>query len=210
MWYKLETKGNGYDPWVRITRCGYTGEDGFELDIPSVLQAQALIKELFQDERVRWAGLAARDILRLEAGLCLHGADLNEQITPIEASLPYTFDKRRVVGEGVLFGKLVLEQQSSCGPSIRRVGFIVATDEGKERKIIPRRGDKIFGEDINESIGLITSGGYSPHIFCGIAMGYLKCINRNSTLPLLRFEQRGKWYHLKQVALPFLPVQYKR
>jgi|YelNatPaOPRAMG01_1025707.scaffolds.fasta_scaffold06190_9 aminomethyltransferase len=145
---------------ILLSRTGYTGELGFEIYMPSKICVDVW-NDLLKDERVKPAGLGARDLLRLEMGYPLYGSDLDEDTTPLEADLTYFvhFDKDFV-------GKDVLIKQKNNGIEKIRVGFVC---EGRRA---PRHGYKIFAE--GEDIGYVTSGGFSPSLGKGIGMGYVK------------------------------------
>eukprot|EP00030_Apusomonadida_sp_AF-17_P007575 a841956_130.p1 GENE.a841956_130~~a841956_130.p1 ORF type:complete len:423 (+),score=188.23 a841956_130:61-1269(+) len=147
-----------------VTRCGYTGEDGFEI---SVLSSGAvdLARKILAHQDVKPAGLGARDSLRLEAGLCLYGNDIDETITPIEAGLSWFVGKRRQTEGGFLGAEVVLKQMKE-GVSKMRTGLIV---EGAPA----RNGAKLFTEDGKTQVGVVTSGVPSPTLGKNIAMGYL-------------------------------------
>ncbi|OZJ04224.1 hypothetical protein BZG36_02965 [Bifiguratus adelaidae] len=149
---------------VHVARSGYTGEDGFELSIPSgdVIQ---LTESLLQDKDVQLAGLGPRDSLRLEAGLCLYGNDLDDTTTPVEAGLTWTIAKSRRETGGFLGAEHILPQIKG-GVSRRRVGLFV---EGAPA----REGAEILDMNGN-TVGKVTSGGPSPCLKKNIAMGYVK------------------------------------
>lgn len=132
----------------------YTGEDGFEISVPSehgVELAKALLEK--SKGKIRLTGLSARDSLRLEAGLCLYGNDLEHHITPIEAGLTWAIGKRRRA-EGGFLGADVIQKQLANGPSIRRVGFISSGPPPTSHSEIQDEGSNNIGE--------LTSGGFSP------------------------------------------------
>eukprot|EP00794_Sanderia_malayensis_P006002 gene6002-6700_t len=186
-------------PDCRITRCGYTGEDGFEISVPSKLAVQ-LAESLVNTEEgvVELAGLGARDTLRLEAGLCLYGNDINEETTPAEATLVWTLGKRRRKLRDFPGAELILNQIKEK-PKNKRVGI---TSTGPPI----RGGTKIFDEDGNE-IGYVTSGCPSPSLKKNIAMAYvpLKYSKVGSKVML-------KVYKKEVVAevtkMPFVPANY--
>lgn len=144
-----------------LTRTGYTGEDGFELSIPND-KATELARKFMSDNRVRMTGLGARDSLRLEAGLCLYGNDLTEDITPIEAGLTWTIGKSRREACDFLGGD-VIKKQLADGVSVRRVGFISAGAPARQHSDILTPDGKKVGE--------ISSGAFSPCLKKNIAMG---------------------------------------
>ena len=120
--HSLQTRVCGVDDcW--ITRCGYTGEDGYELSMPSDVSVD-IAKALSNESEVEWAGLAARDALRLEAGLCLYGNDLDHTTTPVAAGLPWTIGKRRKREGGFLGSDVVLKELATGSPR-SRIGLLV-------------------------------------------------------------------------------------
>ncbi len=149
---------------IYITRSGYTGEDGFEISIPNEI-VENFVRKLFEQE-VKPVGLGARDTLRLEAGLCLYGHDINEYTSPIEANLKWTISKRRI-NEGGFVGYKKIKLDTNGSLTRLRVGIKPAG------KIIAREGVKIFSKDDLE-IGSITSGTFGPSVNSSIAMGYVK------------------------------------
>jgi aminomethyltransferase len=170
--------GGGVSSPVLISRGGYTGEDGFEISIlaeETVGVTEALL-EAGGPEKLQLAGLGARDSLRLEAGLCLYGHDLNETTTPVDASLRWIVPSKRRTADAGYYGAEVIAKQfedthnALPGPQRRRVGLIV---EGAPA----REGAKIVSpaEEGRESVevGFITSGCPSPTLGKNIAMGYV-------------------------------------
>lgn len=180
-----------------VTRTGYTGEDGFEISVSNA-NAEALAHTLTQDPDVKLAGLAARDSLRLEAGLCLYDQDLNEDISPVEASLLWTIGKRRRA-EGGFLGAETIQRQIREGVSRKRVGFIVQGAPARENA-------KILNED-DEDIGIVTSGIPSPTLKKNIAMGYV-------STPYAKVGQkvqvkvRNRIYPSEIVKMPFVSTKY--
>ncbi|KAL8980012.1 MAG: hypothetical protein Q9177_005993 [Variospora cf. flavescens] len=159
---------------IMVSRGGYTGEDGFEISIPpswTPTFTQFLLDNAGPD-KLRLAGLGARDSLRLEAGMCLYGHDLNDDTTPVEAGLSWVVHKDRRTGggfhgDGVILRQLRPVKEGGTGPSRRRVGLVV---EGAPA----REGAKIMATDGEEEIGHVTSGCPSPTLGKNIAMGYVK------------------------------------
>ena len=184
---------------VYVTRSGYTGEDGFEISIPNEL-AEDFAKKLLSLE-VKPIGLGARDTLRLEAGLCLYGHDINESTSPIEANLKWAISKRRIE-EGGFVGYNKIKSDLNGSLTRLRVGV------KPEGKIIAREGVKIFSED-NIEIGSITSGTFGPSVNRPIAMGYVK-LNFSKTGTKILLEVRGKKYGAKISELPFYKKSYVR
>jgi len=182
-----------------ITRCGYTGEDGFEIAVEHDL-AEALARKLLQHADVHPAALGPRDTLRLEAGLCLYGHDLNEDITPIEASLNWLIGKRRRA-EGGFLGADVILRQLKDGVSKKRVGFEVQGPPAREGATIHDKDDK--------EIGTITSGTFSPTLKKSIAMGYV-ATGSSKVGTAVNVKVRGKSYAAAVAKMPFTPTNYKR
>lgn len=179
------------------TRTGYTGEDGFELSIPNdrvVELAEALLK----DPKAKFAGLGARDALRLEAGLCLYGNDLDENITPIEAGLAWTVGKRRREKFDFLGGE-VIKKQLAEGVRRRRVGFI--------SKGAPARQHSTITTKDGTEIGEITSGAFSPCLKANIAMGYVDKPH-DKTGTELKLVVRGKSNDAVVTKMPFVQTTY--
>ena len=188
---------NGKD--IYITRSGYTGEDGFEISIPNELVENFAKKLITQG--VKPIGLGARDTLRLEAGLCLYGHDINETTSPIEANLKWVISKRRRE-EGGFVGYNKIKSDINGSLSRLRVGV------KPKGKIIVREGVKIFSKDGKE-IGSITSGTFGPSVNGPIAMGYVKVdFSKPGTRVLL--EVRGKNYNANVSELPFYKKSYVR
>ncbi len=181
---------------VYATRSGYTGEDGYEFSMPAPL-ANSVAKALLEQRNTRWAGLGARDTLRLEAGLCLYGHDLNEGITPVQADLNWVIGKNRrdnpsFLGAGTIMAELTNK------PAIKRAAWIV---EGKA----PVREEALIKTTAGEQVGIVTSGGFSPTLGKPIIMGYVQTAHLNSALLA---EQRGRSQPLTRVKLPFVPHRY--
>ncbi len=184
---------------IYITRSGYTGEDGFEISISNEL-VEDLAKKL-KSQNVKPIGLGARDTLRLEAGLCLYGHDINESTSPIEANLKWAISKRRRE-EGGFVGYEKIKSDLNGSLSRLRVGI------KPEGKIIAREGVKIFSEDGKE-IGSITSGTFGPSVNGPIAMGYVK-LNFSKLETKVFLEVRGKKHKAKISELPFYKKSYVR
>jgi aminomethyltransferase len=182
-----------------VTRTGYTGEDGFELSIPNN-DAVRIAKALTNDSRVRLAGLGPRDSLRLEAGLCLYGNDLNEDITPVEAGLTWTIAKSRRE-ECSFLGGDVIKKQLADGVTQRRVGFVCKGAPARQHSdVITPEGQKV---------GEITSGAFSPCLKKNIAMGYVdKAYAKAGTE--LKVVVRGKASDAVVTKMPFVPVHYHK
>ena len=188
---------NGKD--IYITRSGYTGEDGFEISISNE-SVEELAKKLISLE-VKPIGLGARDTLRLEAGLCLYGHDINESTSPIEANLKWAISKRRRE-EGGFVGYNKIKSDLNGSLTRLRIGI------KPEGKIIAREGVKIFSK-ADEEIGSITSGTFGPSVNGPIAMGYVK-LNFSKPGTKVFLEVRGKKYEAKVSQLPFYKKNYVR
>ena len=187
-----------------VTRSGYTGEDGFEISVAND-EAERLARTLLAQVEVEWVGLGARDSLRLEAGLCLYGHDLDEHTTPVEASLLWALSKsRRADGErpGGYPGAEVIMKQMAEGVSRKRVGL------KPEGRMPVREGAKIFDDDGHE-VGVVTSGGFGPTVEGPVAMGYVRT---HLAKPETRLHAlvRGKQLPITVVKLPFVPQRYYR
>ncbi len=186
------------------TRSGYTGEDGYEISVPAE-QAVALTKALLALPEVKPAGLGARDTLRLEAGLCLYGHDIDANTTPVEAGLAWAIQKvRRSGGErhGHYPGATAIDAQLATGPSSRRVGLL-----GLER--VPVREGASIVDAQGRTLGRVTSGTLAPSVDKPIAMAYLPA---NHALPEHEVwaEVRGKRQPMRVTPLPFTPHRYHR
>mmetsp|Transcript_26513 Transcript_26513/g.36613 ORF Transcript_26513/g.36613 Transcript_26513/m.36613 type:complete len:410 (-) Transcript_26513:111-1340(-) len=185
----------GVPCWV--TRTGYTGEDGFEISIPHAGTLH-LTENIMANEKVRLCGLGARDSLRLEAGLCLYGNDIEQDISPIEAGLTWTIGKSRRTDWSMLGGE-VLKQQLADGVSKRRVGLITSGPPSRE-------GVAITTAD-GEEVGVVTSGGFSPNLQKNIAMGYVKkAFGKAGTE--LKVVVRGKVNNAVVTKMPFVETTY--
>jgi len=187
-----------------VTRSGYTGEDGFEISVPAD-QADALARALLDLPEVKPAGLGARDTLRLEAGLCLYGHDINETTTPIEAGLTWAIQKVRRAGgarHGGYPGAAAIDAQLAAGASTKRVGLV-----GLER--VPVREGAIIVDARGRKLGHVTSGTLAPTVNEPIAMAYLAA---NHALPHheVYAEVRGKRQPMRVSTMPFAPHRYFR
>lgn len=183
-----------------VTRSGYTGEDGYEISV-SGDAALRLARRLLSLPGVKPAGLGARDSLRLEAGLCLYGHDIDETTTPIEADLAWIIGKRRR-HEGGYPGAAIVARQLAEGPARRRVG--IRPDE----RAPAREGTVIVAADGSE-IGRVTSGGFGPSVDGPIAMGYVAASHAaiGSRIGLM---VRGSARPASIVKLPFVPTRYHK
>ncbi|KAJ6667749.1 hypothetical protein lerEdw1_016070 [Lerista edwardsae] len=184
-------------PGCRVTRCGYTGEDGVEISVPAS-QAVELAELLLRDPTVWLAGLAARDSLRLEAGLCLYGNDIDESTTPVEASLIWTLGKRRR-GAMDFPGAPVILAQIKEKPKRKRVGL---TSTGPPiRQHMP-----ILSPD-GRAVGEVSSGCPSPCLQKNIAMGYVES-EQSKLSTALMVEVRKKSCPATVTKMPFVPTHY--
>ena len=193
---------NGADCFV--TRSGYTGEDGFEISVPSN-QAEALARALLAQPEVAPIGLGARDTLRLEAGLCLYGHDIDTTTTPVEAALTWAIQKVRRSGgarAGGYPGADVINAQLTQGVSNKRVGLT-----GLER--VPVREGALVVDAHGHKLGNVTSGTIAPTVNQPIAMAYL-AMNHALIGHEVYAEVRGKRYPMRVTALPFTPNNYFR
>lgn len=190
-------------PGCCVSRSGYTGEDGFEISIPDDESANHVVQTLLSDNKVKLAGLGARDTLRLEAGLCLYGTDINESISPIEAGLSWTISKRRREARDFPGAHVILDQMRN-GVGKKRVGLTLLGGP-------PARHDnKLFVEsDPSYQVGLTTSGTYSPSLGKSIALGYVDATNAAAGSPIL-VEVRGKVYPAIVTKMPFVKSNYYR
>jgi aminomethyltransferase len=188
-----------------VTRSGYTGEDGFEISIPSS-SAREIVETLLAQPNIAPIGLGARDSLRLEAGLCLYGADLDEATTPVESSLSWAIQKVRRRGgsrAGGFPGADVILNQLDAGAARRRVGL---RPEGRA----PVRGGALLfaADDGGEPLGRVTSGGFGPSVDAPVAMGYLPAALSKIGSRVFA-DLRGKREPATVVTLPFVKARYK-
>ncbi|KAI8822449.1 uncharacterized protein EV422DRAFT_398827 [Fimicolochytrium jonesii] len=185
---------------VYISRCGYTGEDGFEISVPHK-DAPTLSHHFLSHPSVELAGLGARDSLRLEAGLCLYGHDLNDTTTPVEAALTWTIGKRRRAEGGFVGADVILPQVGKAVPR-RRVGLVV---EGAPA----REGVEVWDKEGKTLIGTVTSGCPSPVLKKNIAMAYVKNGHHKAGTEL-QVKVRNKFRRAVVEKMPFVPQQYYR
>jgi aminomethyltransferase len=183
-----------------VARSGYTGEDGFEISLAAP-KAAAFAEKLLDDPEVLPIGLGARDTLRLEAGLCLYGHDIDNTTSPIEAGLAWSIGKRRRL-EGGFFGDERVRLQLAHGPSRRRVGLRL------QGRAPAREGADISTPD-GLLIGTVTSGGFGPSVGAPIAMGYVEAAHAAVGTPV-HLMVRGKPLTATVVELPFVPHHYFR
>ena len=190
--------GKSGDVPVRIARSGYTGEDGVELTVPADA-AVGLARRLLDHADVEPVGLGARDTLRLECGLCLHGNDIDETISPVEAGLTWAITKRRKENGGFV-GADAIKAQLQSGPSRKRVGLAI---EGKA----PVRAGAVLSNSAGSEIGSVTSGGFSPTLGRPIAMGYVASAHATNDEEISA-EVRGRKIECRVTSLPFVPQRY--
>ena len=181
-----------------VTRSGYTGEDGFEISTPAD-EAVSLAEALVGEPEVRPAGLGARDTLRLEAGLCLYGNDIDETTTPVEAGLSWVVGRRRRA-EGGFPGADVILGQIADGVARKRVGL---RPDGKA----PVRANARIMDSSGETIGQVTSGGFGPSVGAPVAMGYVASAHAAPGNPIT-VEVRGKALPATVAKLPFIEHGY--
>ena len=187
-----------------VTRSGYTGEDGFEISVPAD-QAVALARALLAQPEVKPAGLGARDTLRLEAGLCLYGHDIDARTSPIEAGLTWAIQKIRRPGgarAGGYPGANVIDGQLAAGVSVKRVGLV-----GLEK--VPVREGAAIVDAHGSPLGRVTSGTLGPTVHEPIAMAYL-AVNHAGLQHEVYAEVRGKRLPMRVSPMPFTPHRYHR
>src|SRR5947209_6842838 len=198
----ITTRFDGID--CHISRSGYTGEDGYEISCKAT-RVRAIAERLLSEPSVKLIGLGARDSLRLEAGLCLYGHDIDPTTSPVEAALTWSIQKRRrqelEKGQGEFPGAERIRREITQGPARLRVGI------KPEGRAPAREGTEITLDD--NSIGKVTSGGFGPSINWPIAMGYVeaRCAAPGTAVMLT---VRGKPMPARVAALPFVPHRYVR
>ncbi|WP_292611026.1 glycine cleavage system aminomethyltransferase GcvT [Nitrobacter sp. 62-13] len=189
-----------------VSRSGYTGEDGFEISIPAA-RAEAVVSRLLDNPDVMPIGLGARDSLRLEAGLCLYGHDIDTTTTPVEAALEWSVQKSRRSGgarAGGFPGADVILSQLEQGASRRLIGLL------PEGRAPVREGAQLFADTNSaDPIGAVTSGGFGPSLNAPVAMGYLPA-SHAAVGSLVFADVRGQRLPLRVSAMPFVPHNYKR
>ncbi len=186
-----------------ISRSGYTGEDGFEVSVAQA-RAEGLARALLAMDEVAPIGLGARDSLRLEAGLCLYGHDIDTTTSPVEAGLAWAIGKARRAGgdrAGGFPGAARILHELASGPARRRVGL---RPDGRAPM---REGTALFDRDT--AVGHVTSGGFGPSVGAPVAMGYVPAALADAGTSLSG-EVRGKHLPLTVSPLPFHPTTYKR
>jgi aminomethyltransferase len=183
-----------------ISRSGYTGEDGFEISVTAD-KAPELAQLLLAQEGVQPIGLGARDSLRLEAGLCLYGHDIDETTSPVEADLVWSMQKRRRT-EGGFPGAKRIQDELANGPTRRRVGI------RPDGRAPAREGTEVLAL-LGDRLGVVTSGGFGPSVNGPIAMGYLAADRAEAGTPV-NLMVRGKALSATVAPLPFVPHRYVR
>jgi len=183
-----------------VSRSGYTGEDGFEISVPAE-QAEAFARALLAQPGVQPAGLGARDSLRLEAGLCLYGNDIDETTSPVEAALTWTIGKRRRMAWDFPGAERVREELAN-GPKRLRVGL---RPEGRQ----PARAHTEIQAADGRPVGEVTSGGFGPSLGGPMAMGYVTRAEAEDGTAL-SLMVRGKALPARVAPLPFIPHRYAR
>jgi len=194
----------GIEVWA--SRSGYTGEDGFEISIPEA-QAEALVRQLLALDGVEPIGLGARDSLRLEAGLCLYGNDIDAQTNPVEGNLTWAIQKARRAGgdrAGGYPGADAIQAAFADGVERKRVGL------APEGRAPMREGTQLFAaENGDEAVGHVTSGSFGPTLGGPVAMGYVRFDTADIGTALWG-EVRGKRLPVAVVKLPFVAANFKR
>ena len=207
---KLAETSSKSDTPILISRGGYTGEDGFEISVPPPLTV-AFTEHLLEcggPDRLRLAGLGARDSLRLEAGMCLYGHDLNDDTTPVEGGLSWVIHKDRRTaggfhGEDTILSQLRSKKDGGDPPKQRRVGLIVDGAPAREGADIVNPA----AEGSKDVVGRVTSGCPSPTLGKNIAMGYVKTPHHKAGTAL-EILVRGKPRKAEVVRMPFVKSRY--
>ncbi|MGE0501712.1 MAG: glycine cleavage system aminomethyltransferase GcvT [Rhizobiaceae bacterium] len=192
----------GFEPrpgWF-MSRSGYTGEDGFEIGLPAG-DAHDFASRLLADPRVQWIGLAARDSLRLEAGLCLHGNDITSATTPVSAGLLWAIPKA-VRETGRFLGSDALRAAMAAGPAERRVGL---KPQGRQ----PVRSGAALVDSGGSGVGIVTSGGFGPSAGFPVAIGYVSAALASPGTTVFA-DVRGAKVPVDVHALPFTPHRYRK
>lgn len=187
-----------------VTRSGYTGEDGFEISVPAA-QAEALARRLLAEAEVMPIGLGARDSLRLEAGLCLYGNDMDDTTTPVEAALTWVISKARRPGgarPGGYPGADAVQKHLSEGAARRRVGL-------RPLGRAPIREDTDLADPAGRVIGRVTSGGFGPTVEAPVAMGYVETAYAKAGQEISAMV-RGKALPVQVAKMPFVEQRYYR
>ncbi len=185
---------------VHLARSGYTGEDGFEISL-AASEVEGLFEKLLTDDRVRPVGLGARDTLRLEAGLCLYGQDIDESTSPIEAGLGWSIPaRRRQALDFIGASRIALELKE--GAARRRVGL---APQGR----MPVRHGAQIRDEAGTQIGMVTSGGFGPTVDAPVAMGYVPA-GQAAPGTVVEIIVRDKHVPAVVTRLPFVPHRYRR
>ncbi|MDO9235677.1 MAG: glycine cleavage system aminomethyltransferase GcvT [Aquabacterium sp.] len=187
-----------------LTRSGYTGEDGFEISVPAN-KAEQLARALLAQPEVKPIGLGARDTLRLEAGLCLYGHDINTTTTPVEGALTWAIQKVRRSGgsrAGGYPGAHIIDTQLTSGTTRKRVGLI------STERVPVREGAKVVGQD-GQDLGIVTSGSLGPSINQPVALAYLASSHTAVGTQVFAIV-RDKRVAMTVTTLPFVPNGYYR
>lgn len=188
-----------------VSRSGYTGEDGYEISLPADATVD-FADRLLAEEEVEMIGLGARDSLRLEAGLCLHGNDIDTTTTPVEAALEWAIQPARRSGgarAGGFPGAEIILGQIAEGAARRRVGLL------PEGRAPMREGTELFIDEDGEPVGAITSGGFGPSFGGPVALGYVPAAQAAPGTRLLA-SLRGKMLPVTVTKTPFVKSGYKR
>jgi aminomethyltransferase len=195
-----------HDVSCLVSRSGYSGEDGFEISVP-VDKAEDIAGRLLEHPDVQPIGLGARDSLRLEAGLCLYGTDIDQTTTPVEAALEWGMQKARKTGgarAGGFPGSARILSELDSGAARRRVGL------KPEGKAPVRSHAKLYADaEGKNEIGEVTSGGFGPSVEGPVAMGYVPVSAAVPGTPVYA-EVRGKYLPVAVSTLPFITPTYKR
>lgn len=196
--YMSEIQTTFFDVPCRVSRCGYTGEDGYEISLSNA-DAERVAIMLLSHPDVKLIGLGARDSLRLEAGFCLYGHDIDTETTPVEADISWIMNKRRR-REGGFLGEKIILQQATSGPKKRRVGLL------PQGPVAPAREGALLFNAEGQEIGLVTSGGFGPTIGGPVAMGYVS--SEHASLGSQIFvEVRGRKSEWRVTDMPFTPYR---
>ncbi len=194
-----------HDTPAVVSRSGYTGEDGFEISVAAD-QAKDVAEALLARPEVLPVGLGARDSLRLEAGLCLYGHDIDTGTTPVEAALEWAIQPARRSGgvrAGGFPGAETILGQIAAGATRRRVGL---RPEGRAPM---REGTELYETEDGAPVGMVTSGGFGPTLEAPVAMGYVP-IALAAPGTRLHGKVRGRMLPVEVARLPFVPAGYKR
>lgn len=193
-----------FNDGARVSRSGYTGEDGFEISLPAG-NGPAFAERLLEHPHVRWIGLGARDTLRLEAGLCLYGNDIDATTTPVSAAIGWAVAQARRAGgvrAGGFPGAAVILGEFAAPPARVRVGLL---PEGRA----PQRAGAAVVDADGRQIGVVSSGNHSPTLGRPIAMAYIERAAKLAGTPLF-IESRGQKVPAALASMPFVPNRYRR